>query len=293
MKMRLMLLAASVTALTISPATAWAQNEPPILMENDIRDGGETVVTFAAEVEFRQPSQSTRSPTAPPLSWASHPTWAQMPDGSNGGICVGTRWVAAEEQSDANALAAEGNQYFFNLWSNLLSFNVDGMDPTLVCPAAEADPLPLVVVRDAVEELVRGQLPRPVLEIPPGRALTGMPAYLVTNHELAHVESYNISIGAFPVGVDVAATGMTTVDWGDGTVGTYDVAGTPYPDGQVHHTYQETGQVTVTVTDRWVVDFTVSGPVDITDQITAELETVSLEHFTVNQVQAVRVNPGR
>ncbi|MFP4218284.1 MAG: hypothetical protein ACLFR6_05535, partial [Salinarchaeum sp.] len=74
--------------------------------------------------------------------------------------------------------------------------------------------------RDVVRRYVRSdRLPRPVIEVPPGHGLTGMPAYLVTGHSLSHeLASITVDLGAQQASLSWTATGRSEVDWGDGTV---------------------------------------------------------------------------
>jgi hypothetical protein len=134
-------------------------------------------------------------------------------------------------------------------------------------------------------------MPEPV--IPPGFALTGMPAYLVTGdqHALYHEDELSVHVGPFTFTVQVVAEGTTTVDWGDGSEPvTYSVPGRAYPDGEVMHIYTDKGEVSVVVTDSWEITFNVVSPVQITDVVTAELASDVIEAFEVNEYRAVRVD---
>ena len=95
-------------------------------------------------------------------------------------------------------------------------------------------------------------LPGPHPSIPPNYAVTGMPAYLVTNGTLAP-SPYQRQTPLGPL--YITARGSYLVDWGDSTVpawaGPYKYEGRPYPDGNISHTYDNVGTVTVTVQEVW------------------------------------------
>jgi hypothetical protein len=90
--------------------------------------------------------------------------------------------------------------------------------------------------------------------------------------EAAEGQDRTFDLGAFSDAGANDGPWTVTVDWGDGSpVTSHTVVGTPWPDGQVHHTYRDAGMVTVTVTDVWDVQFRVVDPVVITDTVRAEL----------------------
>jgi hypothetical protein len=167
---------------------------------------------------------------------------------------------------------------------------LQGHDPFLECPVEPTEAVPAVVLREAVTQTIRDDLPRPELEVPPGYALTGMPAYLVTNHQLEYGPvTHSVDLGIAVLDVTVSGTGSTHVDWGDGTVATYHAPGTPWPDGQVVHTYRDAQTVDITVTDTWQVTYRVPA-LGIEDSIEAPLPARTLDGLEVQQIQAVRVS---
>lgn len=98
----------------------------------------------------------------------------------------------------------------------------------------------------------RVPLPVPRAAVPPGCAITGMPAYLVTRNTVAPAP-YRF---ATPLGpLIIVAHGAYLVDWGDvhdpGWSGPYPYEGEPYPNGTISHTYDWTGTVTITVREVW------------------------------------------
>jgi hypothetical protein len=165
-----------------------------------------------------------------------------------------------------------------------------GHDPSRECDVDTAEDIPPAVLRDAITRTIRDDMPRPTVEVPPGYALTGMEAYLVTNHQLEYGPvTHTVNLGIAVLDVIVTATAVTEVDWGDGTVATYHTPGTPWPDGSVTHTYRDSGVVSISVTDIWQVTYRVPA-LGIEDTVTAPLPTRTLDDFEVQQVQAVRVS---
>jgi hypothetical protein len=222
--------------------------------------------------------------------WVGVPVLGTM-EGDDGVVlhCRRTRWVRVDrEERDAISRRAEAD--FLDAFARLPELG--GHDPNLECAVDPAEDIPPAMLRDAITRTIRDDMPRPTVEVPPGYALTGMEAYLVTNHQLEYgPATHVVDLGIAELDVTVTATGMTEVDWGDGTVVTYHVPGTPWPEGNVTHTYRDTGIVTISVTDIWQVTYRVP-ELGIEDTITAPLPAQTLEDFEVQQVQAVRVSNG-
>lgn len=125
-------------------------------------------------------------------------------------------------------------------------------------------------------------LPVPDPYIAPGRAITGMFAYVETRNTTTHTYTEpNTPFGA----LTVVATGRYYVDWGDGThTGPHSAEGGPWPDGKIKHEYIHVGTYDVVVTERWTATWSFgdrSGNLD-------ELRTVGrIDDFPVQQIQAV------
>ena len=125
-------------------------------------------------------------------------------------------------------------------------------------------------------------LPGPEPYIAPGRAITGMFAYLETRGTTTHTFTEpNTPFGP----LTVVATGRYYVDWGDGTrTGPHSAEGGPWPDGKIKHEYIHIGDYDVVVTERWTATWSFgdqSGTLD-------ELRTVGrIDDFPVQQIQAV------
>jgi len=128
----------------------------------------------------------------------------------------------------------------------------------------------------------RTPLPKPTPYIAPGRAITGLFAYLETRGTTTHTYTEpNTPFGP----LTIVATGRYYVDWGDGThTGPHAAEGGPWPDGDIKHEYIHIGSYDVVVTERWTATWNFgeqSGTLD-------ELRTVGrIEDFPVQQIQAV------
>ncbi|MHB1533810.1 MAG: hypothetical protein ACYC1D_04200 [Acidimicrobiales bacterium] len=131
-------------------------------------------------------------------------------------------------------------------------------------------------------------LPVPHPTIPPGYALAGKPAYLVTGGTTAPPAwSENTPLGP----LRIQAVGEYFVDWGDGTspalAGPYDVEGQAWPVGGVSHTYDVVGVDTVTVDERWTARWSLAGATGSLGQLQTQATIVGLP---VRQVEAVLTN---
>jgi hypothetical protein len=227
--------------------------------------------------------------------WVAQPVWSAGAPGANYGLCRGWRYVAATSEEEADLLRAAGRDAFETMYDTLLSWEFPDIQGNEDCPGDPAAAVPAVVLRDAVRSTVVGQLPRPELAIAPGFALAGLETYLDTGgaHSLRYLQNEPLQVGPFTFDVEIEASGETIVDWGDGSPPvTYTVPGRPYPEGEIRHTYMDAATVTVTVTDRWRIDFraTTAGGAVLTDSVDAELEQVLIEDLEVREFRAVRAS---
>src|SRR5262249_25047193 len=107
--------------------------------------------------------------------------------------------------------------------------------PTAAAPNLAATPFPPVDPGTLAVQFWRTiPLPAPRPSIPPGYAITGKLAYLVTHGTVAPARYQRRT----PLGtLAITARGRYMVDWGDGTspawTGPYGQEGGPYPDGRI------------------------------------------------------------
>ncbi len=160
---------------------------------------------------------------------------------------------------------------------------IDALYPVCpVPPGSEAAPdTPLTYVARYWQNV---PLPRPEPHIAPGRAITGMFAYMETRGTTTHT----FTEPGTPFGpLMIVATGRYYVDWGDGThTGPHTHEGEPWPDGQITHEYLHVGAYDVVVIERWTATWTFGSQ----SGILTELRTAGrIEDFPVQQIQAVVV----
>jgi hypothetical protein len=158
------------------------------------------------------------------------------------------------------------------------------------CPATPANPgapplPPIDPAALAVQFWQTIPLPVPRPSIPPGYAITGKPAYLVTDGTIAPARYQRPT----PLGpLVITARGSYLVDWGDGTLptwtGPYLHEGAPYPNGSIFHTYDNTGAVTVIVREVWTATWAL-GPAH--GALNSLQTTATIAAFPVSQLQAV------
>lgn len=131
-------------------------------------------------------------------------------------------------------------------------------------------------------------LPVPRPQVPPGYAVTGKPAYLVTNGTLSPPEYVDNT----PLGrLTIDATGQYRVDWGDANPpvwnGPYSTEGEPWPDGQITHTYDYTGTYTIQLEEDWTAVWHLAGA---TGTLAGLHTAADIPNFEVRQLQAVITN---
>jgi hypothetical protein len=126
------------------------------------------------------------------------------------------------------------------------------------------------------------------VDVAPGWALTGMPAYLEVDGQRQLQVSFDLP-APFPFGVSLDASATYDIDWGDGSpvqTGVTDPG--PWPDGEARHTYTHANPVTVTVTAVWEGTWQ-AGPFGGDLPVLRRPQELPLE---VRQVQAVRTADG-
>ena len=192
--------------------------------------------------------------------------------GPNGESCVATAYREVPEGVDPKVVSALSDRLFNNIRTNYPD-----------CPVQPGDPSPPETAQSFARRYwVETAPPPPEPYIAPGRAITGMFAYLETRGNT----TYTFTEANTPFGpLTIVATGKYYVDWGDGTkTGPHSAEGEPWPDGKIKHEYIHIGNYDVVVTERWAATWSFgdqSGTLD-------ELRTVGrIEDFPVQQIQAV------
>ena len=157
------------------------------------------------------------------------------------------------------------------------------------CPAEEVgevdDPDPTGAVHVAWSEAAF--LPDNDLQIDPdGQALTGMPAYLEIQGDRTLGHEAELP-APFSTTVTFEASATYDVAWGDGaSSGPFTSTGGPYPDGDITHTYTDTGDVEVVVTAQWTGTWSVG-------EFSGELPLIERAHslpLEIDELQAVRTS---
>jgi hypothetical protein len=163
---------------------------------------------------------------------------------------------------------------------------IDG--PLAACPgqpgtAVKARVLPVSPTQLAERFWYTVHLPVPKPVSRPDFAVTGKLVYL----QAGDTNTPTSWTRATPFGpLKITAHGVYTVDWGDGSTNTgpYNSPGGPYPSGQITHTYDVVGTVTIIVREDWRATWTIGAR----GGTLADLHTTgTLPDFAVRQIQAV------
>ncbi len=161
-----------------------------------------------------------------------------------------------------------------------------------VCPPSPQAPSAPVQVVDpttiAVNFWKTIPLPVPDPTVPPGYALAGKVAYLVTGGTIdpaPYVD--NTPLGA----LTVKATGQYLVNWGDSSqptwAGPYDFEGLAYPNGQITHVYENSGIYSITVREDWSASWSLAGSTGIVSGLAT---SATIRNFVVKQLQTILAN---
>ena len=156
------------------------------------------------------------------------------------------------------------------------------------CPRGHANPPPINPAALAIAFWKTIPLPVPRPSIPPGYAITGKPAYLVTNGQTAPAPYvFNTPIGQ----LRIDAHGEYSVDWGDGSspawTGPYGSEGQAWPQGGIAHTYDYVGNYSVAIDESWSATWSLAGD---SGRLGGLRTTAMIPGFPVQQVQAVITN---
>jgi hypothetical protein len=156
------------------------------------------------------------------------------------------------------------------------------------CPATPAAPARIDPQLLAESFWKTVALPVPNPQVPPGYAITGMPAYLVTNSTTAPAPY----VFATPLGqLRIDASGAYFVNWGDprspGWDGPFPFEGQPWPNGKISHTYDDVGSVTIVVREAWTATWHLG---TATGTLGGLATTATIANYPIRQEQAVITN---
>ncbi|MGH9155508.1 MAG: hypothetical protein ACRD1K_06690 [Acidimicrobiales bacterium] len=230
----------------------------------DRKPDGSTVVKCAKRHDpAPAPNKGVPGPPTPPMVRI-----ATLADDGTGALCwrPGSRRVTAEE------FAIES---WIHNWT-LVAHSYPR------CPVA-GKPDPEEV---AIEVLERFPLPAPRPYIAPGRAITGLRAFLEPNLDTPVVAGLATYSGTRETALgeqNLQAVATYMVDWGDERTGPHRGPGGPWPDGNLSYVWTDMGTYDVVVTVNWQVAWRM-GP----DTGRLTVSTVgTIADFPVTQVQAV------
>lgn len=156
------------------------------------------------------------------------------------------------------------------------------------CPRVRSRPAPVDPAALALQFWKTIPLPVPQPSIPPGYAITGKPAYLVTHGQTAPAPY----VFTTPIGLlRITAHGRYSVDWGDASTptwtGPYSGEGQPWPQGNITHTFEFVGSYNVLLSEGWSATWTLAGA---SGTLGGLRTTATIAGFPVQQVQAVITN---
>lgn len=195
--------------------------------------------------------------------------------------CTTTRTVRVPAHLTIDQVVAEATFDYFATYER--------RDPTRwvgTCPTTVTEPAVHLTLAD-LTAILHDHLPRPLPELPPGHALTGLPTSLLTHRPLTYTNVTTVDHHGTAVVLDLDATATYTVDWGDGTTtGPHAHPGRPWPDGTVTHTYTHTGERTIAITDTWTVHWRLAGH-PWNPPVTVPLDPTTMT-VPVRQLQAIR-----
>lgn len=143
------------------------------------------------------------------------------------------------------------------------------------CPSAVLTPQEVAV---GVVEAFPFPAPQPY--IAPGRAITGLRAFLEPRSPTTVSDVRPTPLGE----IRLDATGVYYVNWGDAKTGPHPGPGGPWPSGNISHVYTDRGVYDVEVTVAWSVRWQLGGDTGILNVTTQG----NLRGLPVEQVQAVR-----
>ena len=195
------------------------------------------------------------------------------------------RWSPEQQTVCLDVMQVEGEiDSFLNVNQELAAYEfglatpvcyLSQLPPTTLSPGAAAQ----MVWRDQMK------LPPPQPYIAPGKAITGLRAFLEIRGPRTATQSFNVF--GYALTINATATSYD-VDWGDGSWSRgLTSSGGPWPHGDVRHVYTTQGTYTVRVLERWAGTWSVAGGGggSVDGALSCEGR---IDAFPVVQVQAVR-----
>lgn len=150
-------------------------------------------------------------------------------------------------------------------------------------PAQPPPPPPSAVAASYWAQQGANQLPSPHPYIAPGYALAGLPGYLEVRAPLTATFTDSTRLGT----LTIQATATVWVNWGDGDSndGPYHTSGGPWPNGTIHHYWDNDGTYAIVVSEDWSATWSLAGQ----SGTLGGLQTQgSIPKFEVGQVESVR-----
>jgi hypothetical protein len=196
------------------------------------------------------------------------------------------RWVAETQSTCVSITQQEGDPNdILNIYQEMAAYDW-ARSTTPRCGASVAAPVTLSPGA-AAQQVWRDQvkLPPPEPRIAPGKAITGLAAFLEIGGPRTRTQTFNV----FGYDLTITATASSyDVDWGDGSWSrNLTSSGGPWPNGDVRHVFTTQGTYTVRVLERWTGTWSLAGGGGGSVDGTLSSEG-RIEAFPVVQVQAVR-----
>lgn len=238
--------------------------------QSSVGCGGGTVITTPAVNPPKAPSKPVSSGKKR-KSTARYVAYNQIREGPDGKLCVGRVYRQLKPGEDAGLAAAD----------NAGAFNIFATYPPCASTASLGNVSAVAPEVVAIEFWKDIPLPVPEPRIAPGRAITGLPAYLETDGYTEVDFSQDTPLGP----MEIRAVGTYEVDWGDGTTtGPFSFEGDAWPDGDIVHTYGRVGDYDVVVTERWVATWRLGSESGVLTELAT---SATIADFPVQQIQAV------
>ncbi len=196
------------------------------------------------------------------------------------------RWVAETQSTCVSITQQEGDPNdILNIYMEMAALDW-ARSTTPRCGASM--PPPAVPSPGAAAQMVwrdQMKLPPPEPYIAPGKAITGLRAFMEIRGPRTVTQTFNV----FGYALTITATASSyDVDWGDGSWSRgVTSSGGPWPSGDVRHVYTTQGTYTVRVLERWTGTWSVAGGGggSVDGALSSEGR---IDAFPVVQVQAVR-----